>query len=217
MDRISTCILAAVFVLLAAPARGNDGGWLEWLYHMDTKFWGAGTEIHLLCLDRSNEPMRCEEWFHLPRVFTREPTAPVEFGQIQHEFDLRLAVYSNYGRRFADDTDDRSVYAAKAMFVYNYHPDSHITVGLGAGVMPFFGDGFRRFARPIITPLSVVYAPFTSGSNPKKAFFIRGEASYIADGLNGTDFGNRTTAYSTDSIWNAAVAVGFDFRRRGLQ
>jgi hypothetical protein len=220
MKRLTIVAVVCVCAFAPTTAHADDGGWLDWLYRLDPKFWGLGTEIHVLCLDRSNKPMRCEEWFFIPRLLKRGAVPPpeIDYKTIQHELDLRVAYYRSYGHLFPDDdSDTRHANAWRLMGMYRYHPDTHVTVGFGAGVMTFYGKDFSTFSRGILTPLSVTYAPATRGNIWKQSFYIRVESTYIKKGFDGAVFNNRTTRYATKGEWNASLAAGFDFRRRALQ
>jgi hypothetical protein len=115
-----------------------------------------------------------------------------------------------------------SINAWKLMGMYKYHPDLHITVGMGAGIMPFYGEssddkGFDAFTRTVLTPVSVTYAPWTSGGKWKKSFYIRGEATFYPTGFSPADFDNRLQPKpDTKGEWNFSIATGYDFRRRFL-
>ena len=88
--------------------------------------------------------------------------------------------------------------------------------------MPFYGTSapdvrFDSFWRAILTPLSVTYWPSTTGKNSlKKAFYIRGEASFIPQGFSPHDFNNTLTKTDTPGEWSVSIASGFDLRRRFL-
>ena len=221
MKRWTTIVMVCVCALTPAAARADNGGWLDWLYRLDPKFWGAGTDFHVLCLNKSNEPMRCEELFFIPRLFKRgQPPPPrIDYANLQHEFDLRVAYYHNYGQLLPDDEQDNSAKAWKLMFLYRYHPDLHVTVGSGLGFMTFFPKPEKSsadsFSSAVLTPISVTYAPFTSGGIVRKAFYVRGESTYFTRSFSGADFGS-ASAYRTRGEWNFSAAIGFDFRRRSL-
>jgi hypothetical protein len=107
------------------------------------------------------------------------------------------------------------------MEMYRYHSDVHITVGLGAGVVPFYGKSsddkaFDSFSRAVLTPMSITYAPATTGSKWKKSFYLRGEATFYPKGFSPSDFDNRLPTTETKGEWNFSLAAGFDFRRRFL-
>ena len=220
MKRWTMTVMVCVCALTPAAARADNGGWLDWLYRLDPKFWGVGTEFHLVCLDKSNRPMKCEEWLFLPRVLKRGRVPPpaVDYRNIQHEVDLRVAYYRSYGHLFPDDlSDERHANAWRLMGMYRYHPDLHVTVGFGAGVMTFYGKNFDAFSRGILTPLSVTYAPATGGPILIQSFYVRVESAYLMKGLNGDVFNNDRTRYATKGEWTASIAAGWDFRRRALR
>jgi hypothetical protein len=220
MKRWTMIVMVCVCALTPTTARADNGGWLDWLYRLDPKFWGVGTEFHLLCLDRSNKVIDCEEWLFVPRLVKRGRVPPptIAYREIQHELDLRVAYYRSYGHLFPDDlSDTRHANAWRLMAMYRYHPDTHVTVGFGGGVMTFYGQDFPRFSRGVLTPLSVTYAPATQGHILKQSFYIRVESTYIKKGLDGAVFKNDRTRYATKGEWNASVAAGWDFRRRSLR
>jgi hypothetical protein len=221
MSRLNLAVLlAGLSMLVPATARADDGGIIDFLERWSgPKFVGVSTDIHILCLDKSNRPVRCEEWFMIPHLLHRdEPVEAIAVDQITHEFDFRFAWYKKYGDRFSDDpVDSRSINALKLMVMYHYHPDARFGIGFGVGYMPVFGEGFDVLSRGVLTPFSVIWGPFTRGNAWQKAFVVRAEESYLTQGLNGASFGNTVTAFSTSGEWNFSVGAGFDFRRRWIK
>jgi len=221
MNRLRVLVLVCLCVLIPGVARADNGGWLDWLYSLDAKMWGIGTEFHI-CLDKSNKIVNCEELFGIPALFGA-PIKSATAADIQHELDLRVAYYHNYGDRFGDDNtgSDRdlgTINGWRLMPLYHYHVTPQIAIGFGAGFMVFYGkgrngtDGFDTFSRGIITPISVIVAPFLNG--PKKGFFVRVESVYTTTGFTGADFGNTKTAFSSNGgEWSFSIATGYDFRR----
>ena len=212
MTKLRVLVLACACMLLPATARADDGGWWEWLQGLSgPKLHGPGTDLHLFCLDRAGQPFRCERLFGLL-------TAGRPYDEIKHQFDIRLSLYGNYGAQFTDagaTNTPHEILAAKVMAMYYNRVHPMVSVGAGAGVMPFFGSDFDKFARGIVTPVSVIVTPFGSGGRLKKAFYFRVEESYIAKGFTAaTDFNNATSKYSVGGEWNTSAGIGFDFRRR---
>ena len=213
MKRLATLALVCVCLLAPATARADDGGWLDWLFRLDPKFVGVATDIHLRCLDRNNNTIPCEEFYKLRQLLGGRREA-IEFRKIQHEFNLRVAYYHTYGDLFDANTSD-SANAIKIMGFYAYHPDDHITVGAGAGFLPFFGgDTIETRWSGIVTPMSVRYAPRRDGILGK-AFFVHGEASWIADPPTIDLFANSASRAPAAhrGEWNASIGIGFDFRQ----
>ena len=209
-------ILAVMFVCALAPsaARADDGGWWDFIYGLDPKLVGWGTDIHLLCIGKDSKRIdTCEEWWGLRRKFNN-------YANLGHEFDFRVAFYREYGQSY-DTSNANSIKAWKFMGMYYYHPDTHITVGLGGGIMPFYGkssDGlaFDTFTRGVLTPLSVTYAPATL-SNPHwliRTFYLRGDSTFYPEGFSPGDFDKRLPKTETKGEWSFSLASGFDFRRR---
>jgi hypothetical protein len=210
MTKLRVLILILACALIPATARADDGGWWEWLQGLSgPKLMGAGTEVHVLCLDKDGHPLFCEKlWGILKR--------DVPFDQIKHQLDFRFSLYWNYGEQLtvANATNTaHEIMAAKLMAMYFNRVHPRVSVGAGAGVMPFFGRDFNKFARGIVTPVSVIVTPYKSGGRLRKAFYIRAEESYITQGFSAADFGN-TSTYSVGGSWNGAAGIGFDFRRR---
>jgi hypothetical protein len=211
-----TFALALMCALAPATARADEGGFWEFIWGLDPKLQGAGSEVHLLCRKANGDPVpNCEEWWWMRN------NKPTQIADLKHEVDFRFAYYREYGTSYEGVSNANSINAWKLMGMYKYHPDLHISVGLGAGVMPFYGtssDGkrFDAFARAILTPLSVTYAPATRGSDFKKSFYIRGEASFIMQGFSPGDFDNRLPKTETNGEWSVSIATGFDYRRRFL-
>jgi hypothetical protein len=65
MTKIAFRVLMCVcLVLTPAIARADDGGFWDMFFRWDTKFFGYGTEFHVLCLNKSGQRVEnCEEWF----------------------------------------------------------------------------------------------------------------------------------------------------------
>src|SRR5262245_52383476 len=101
MKRLRLLVLVCSCVLVPGVARADNGGWLDWLYSLDAKMWGIGTEFHI-CLDDSGKVVNCEEWFGIPKLFGNDIKS-VSQATIRHEVDFRVAYYRNYGDRFDDD------------------------------------------------------------------------------------------------------------------
>jgi hypothetical protein len=210
-------MFALVFVCVMAPtaARANGGGFWEWIYGLDPKLQGWGTDIHLLCLKADGSRIKgCEEFWMLHPVFPKNAT----YTDLKHEFNVRVVYYREYGQSFST-SNANSINALKFMGMYEYYADSHITVGLGAGIMRFYGtssDGldFNSFTRGVLTPLSATYAPATHGGILARSFYVRGESTFFTDGFSPGDFDNRLPKTETRGEWQASVGAGFDFRRR---
>jgi hypothetical protein len=219
-----TFVMLVVCALAPATARANSGGFWDFLYGLDPKLMGIGTDVHLLCLKVDGERVKgCEEWWGLRRVITHGPLDP-DVPLIKHEFNFRVAYYRKYGVSYegVSEADDTSINAWKFMGMYKYHADDHIAVSLGAGVMPFYGgkaDGtrFDSFSRVILTPVSVTYAPSNEGGLLKRAFYIRGEATFIKEGFSQGDFFKGLPKTETKGEWNFSLAAGFDLLRRATR
>jgi hypothetical protein len=209
MKRLTMLMVVCVFLLMPTAAGADDGGWLDFLYRMDMKLVGVGTDIHLLCLNKEKNAIRCEELFKIPRLFGFRATDPINFEEIKHEIDFRFGFYWKYGQRFADvpDPPDAAVHAWKLMTMYHYHVNPSLSIGGGSGYMVFYGDGFNLFSRGIITPVSVTVYPW-------KGLTIRPQLSYIMQGLSGANFGDSRTSFSNRGEWNGSIAIGYDFRRK---
>jgi len=206
MSRFRPVLLVVVCLSAPATAYANDGGWIEWLEKWSgPKLMGIGSQIHLLCLDAEGHPVNCERWWGLVRE-------KVDFEKIKHEIDFRFGFYWMYGSRFSDVVDERSVKAWRLMGMYHYHALPWLELGLGAGLMPIFGEGFDAFTRGVITPMSLKIAPFSGGI--QKGVTLQTETSYIFGGITGADLGNTATRYGTGGEWNVSFAVGYDLRRK---
>jgi hypothetical protein len=208
-------------VLAPATARADEGGFWEFIWGLDPKLTGIGSEIHLLCLKANGDHVpNCEEFWWMRK------DKPTQIAELKHEVDFRFAYYFEYGTSYEGVSNANSINAWKLMGMYKYHPDLHITVGMGGGIMPFYGtssDGnsFNAFSRAILTPVSVTYSPATHGEATKagaakKSFYVRAEASFITQGFSPGDFDNRLPKTETKGEWSFSVATGFDFRRRFL-
>lgn len=217
MKRRAMVLAVWVCVLVPSTARANDGGWLDWLYRLDAKLWGLNTEFHVLCLDENKKRVdHCEEWFMIPRLFGHQPPL-VNLADVKHELNVRVGFYWKYGDVNIEDplrrlvTLTHGIQATKLMMTYTYLPDRHIEVGLGGGLIHFRGDDLiESHSSAILTPLSVVYAPFNGRARP---LLFRGEASYIARTLTPNLFKIGAPG-DGEGEWNVSFGVGVDFRRR---
>jgi hypothetical protein len=219
MKRKSMWVLVCACLLAPSAARADDGGWLDWLYRLDTKLWGINTEFHVLCLDADRKPLRCEELFLIPKKLFGTWTDDVAFDRVKHEFNVRVGFYGKYG----DVKSNRGVLALiqdlKALKLgvsYAYLPDEHIEVGLGLGLIQFRGDSLsENHWSALLTPLSVVYSPAGKATSPWGRIFLRGEASYITSTLTSGLFAGGTPSAS-EGEWSISFGTGIDLRRRRL-
>jgi hypothetical protein len=209
MTRLTTALFLCMCMLMPATASADDGGWLDWLFRMDMKFVGYGSEVHLLCLDNEGRRLRCEDLWGIPRLFgfTHPDRDADFFDRLKHEVDFRFAFYHKYGERFPDLHDTRAVYAWKLLGMYYYRVNTRVAVGGGAGALLFSGTDVHEFSRGVITPVSVLV-------HLGKGWSLRPEVSYLTGGMTGADFGNPATTFSKQGEWNPSVAIGYDFRRR---
>ena len=238
MKRLPILILMCTILLVPARAGADDGGWWDWLWKWDPKFFGVSSELHLLCLDgNGRRVIGCEEWFrNVGRSFLgrpvvhefkviKDPDAPAPedkfqkietFEGIRHEIDFRFGYHRNYGLRYDSRTNpatDGSINVLKLMGMYHYHVNKLIAIGGGAGYLTIYGDRFEPFSRGIITPVSLLIYPVPGW----KALALRPEINYITQGFTAADFGDTGAAfsYSKKREWNLSIAVGFDLRRIG--
>ena len=215
MKRLAMPVFVCACTLVPTTARADDGGWIDWLFGMDVKLVGVGTEVHVVCvqLDPTDNTLKlqpCEQWFkNIGRILAGlPPENKVKFDNIRHQLDFRVAAYWKYGSRFSDVIDERSLHAYKLMGMYQFHVSRKVQVGAGGGALVFQGDGFEHFSRGIVTPISVVYSPADDS-----ALTLRVEESYITHGMSAVDFGNTTSTYAKTGEWNFSFAVGYDLRR----
>ena len=54
MKKMALLLAVSVCVLTPSTARANDGGFWDMLFRWDPKFFGFGTDFHILCLDKSS-------------------------------------------------------------------------------------------------------------------------------------------------------------------
>jgi hypothetical protein len=214
MTRFAMVLFVCMCAVVPTPAYADDGGWLDWLYRLDPKFWGIGTDVHLLCLAKEGDrytSVKCENWFrNFGRILTfQSPRNEIEFDRIEHEINFRVGYYRTYGSTFEDSDDPDIIHAFKLMGVYYHHFNNQVALGGGVGFMLFDGAGFDLFSRGIVTPLSLVIAP----SRKVRWLTFRIEESYINQGLTGADFGNPSTTFAKGGEWNFSFAIAFDFRR----
>lgn len=226
-------LLLVVCVLTPATARADDGGWWDVFWKWDTRFVGASSEIHLLCLDgQGRRVIGCEEWFqnfgrlilkgkgpeHNFRV-VKDPNATrnedkferlKNFNPIKHEVDFHFGYQHSWGDRY--DTDKYpaiggAISAWKLMAMYHWHPADHVALGGGLGNLIISGDRFDTFSRSLITPASLIV--YGGGLAYKL------ELKWIPGGFTSADFGDPGVGYSRPHDWNLSVAIGFDLRRLG--
>jgi hypothetical protein len=218
---IGFLLAVCVCVLTPSAARADDGGFWDMVWHWDTKFFGYGTDFHLLCLDDSGKKVEgCEEWFANFKNFYRPANSEhafSEFEQIRHEINFRVSYMLSYGERFNDDfypttdlnaNDTRKMHAVRLMGFYYYRVNKRWDVGAGAGVLPIFGEGVDTVARPIATLSSV----HSLGG----IWFLRLEESYMSGTVTG--YGQHDTekvVFSFKPQFNFNATIGFDFRRLG--
>jgi len=232
----SVCVAIACVCLLLVPssARADDGGFWDWLFHWDTKFFGLGTEFHVRCWTGDGRKVEyCEEWFkNLPHLFQpresvhqfttyegRQPTR-VEFAQIEHEINIRVTYLHSYGQRISDANlapddplldDHRTVHGVKLLGLYNRRLTGRLRgleIGGGGGIIPLWGEDVHNVWRGDIEA-NVLYG---LGS----IFYVRGDVSYLTNTITGADFGHPTSSLTISPGFNAAVSFGFDLRRTGI-
>jgi len=217
---IAVAIVVCAVVLAPAPARADDGGWLDWLFRMDPRFTGFATEFHAYCGDADGKAIKnCEEFFGLRHLFG-EPLPENErlhFAELRHELNVRIAYYHTVGDLYDADKGD-SAHAIKLMLFYGYHPNSHLLVSVGGGVLPFFGADTKETRwSGVFTPLSVRYFPAASGGHVvPSSFFVQMEGSYITRIPTPDLFVNYPSPPASTAIgeWNTSIGFGVDFRRR---
>jgi hypothetical protein len=203
--RLLFVVCACIFTSTAAQA--DDGGWLDWLYRLDTKLVGVGTDFHI-CFGEDGKFINCEDWFRklFPYLLHRQIPEGADFSTIRHELDFRVGYYHKYGHGLSD-TGSGSINALKLMALYHCHITRNWEVGSGAGVMPFFGSDFDSFSRGIVTPLSVV------NGFPNSSATLRLDASYLTNELSGAKLGHPESTFFNNGEWSFSAAVGFDVRR----
>lgn len=232
MKKLTMLILASTCVLTPTSARADDGGWWDWIWKWDPKFFIAGSvDYHLLCLDGSGRRIHgCEENFrNIPKIFGRtdeiehrfyvspstETAGPgLDFSAIKHEFDFRFGAGKNSGDRYKSPPDphiDGLIWFLRPMLMYHYHVNDTYAIGGGAGFLHVRGDRFEAFNRAIYTPVSFILYPVPG----KRAIAVREELNFIPAGFNGSDFGDDSVLFSTKHEWCVSLSVGFDLRRIG--
>jgi hypothetical protein len=211
MTKLRMLLLVCACALIPATARADDGGWWEWLQGLSgPKLWGAGTDLHLFCLDKDGHPFRCEELF-------RKFPMTRSYEDIRHQFDVAISVYGNYGMPLTDATTtgkESTIWALKVMGLYQVRVHPMVNVGAGAGVMPFFSADFPTFSRMVVSPVRVRVTPFKTGGPWKKGFYLHSEVTYFTKGFTGADFGNAASKLATDHETIPTAGFGWDFRRR---
>jgi hypothetical protein len=229
MKKIAQLFTLVACLLTPNTAHANDGGFWDMLFRWDTKFSGYGTDFHLVCLTRERKQVTgCEEWFtkipyffkhEIPHEFALRNTSPlqtVEFEDIRHEVNLRVAYFHSYGQRVPDAklaandprrNDHRTVHAVKIQAMYYFRVNKHLDLGVGEGVVPLFGDDVANVWRGMTTFSAVVA--------PKGRWYGRAELSYFTHTITGADLGHPGSSLVTDPGWNFAATFGFDLRRVG--
>jgi hypothetical protein len=218
MKRVIIVIVVCLCALAPTTARADDGGWLDWLYHMDTTFWGLGTDFHLRCLDKDNQKIDgCEHMFgQFANYIKHRPIVGPEYGTIKQEHNLRLAYYWSFGRPFPDappniqngeDLNAPKLMAIKAMYMYVYHFNETLHASAGAGFMPIF-TGAALQPRGVFTPISIIYGP-----KALRGWYLRYEYSYLSGDFNAAEFGATGSSFDKGGEWNQSFAVGLDLRR----
>ena len=203
MTTLRSLALLTAFLLLPAPARAD--GFFDWLEQWSgPKMFGVGADLHLFCATNEGKAVPlCQ------RLFV---TRDLKTDQIRHIVDARAAFYWNYGERFEDVSDSRSVRALKLMGMYHYRVSPNVDLGAGAGLLRVTGEGFPEpLSRTILTPVSLFVSPFNGAG---RIVTVRFEASFITTGFTGAQFGNTATTFDTHGgEWNVSAGIGFDFLR----
>jgi hypothetical protein len=213
MKRTAMLVLVGACLLVPVEARANDGGWWDWLWKWDAKFWGVGTDIHVLCLDSSgNRLAGCENWFtNIGRgISGKGIRTTVAARDIKHQIDLRTGFYWNHGSRYDPPNErDGNMFALKLMAIYNYHVNRYVALSGGMGYLPVWGEGFRDDveSRGIFSTGLLFHIP------KAEMFTVRPELSFIAGGFTAAEFGNPDVSYAKNNIVNFSVAIGIDLRR----
>ena len=227
MKRLAIVLVTCGCMLIPASARADDGGWLDWLFRMDPQFAGIATDFHLLCISDDGQVMRnCEEYFGLRHLFGEElqEQDKLKFAKLRQEINLRLAYYRTHGDLYASNPG-QTANAIKVLVLYAYHPDTHLVISAGGGIMPFYGADLKETRwSGIFTPISVRYYPSLGGCDSAtgaraacglaKGFFLQGESSWITRVPTPDLFVGQPGPTVVQSEWNTSVAFGWDFRRR---
>ena len=216
MKRVAMFVLVCACLLVPLEARANDGGWWDWLWKWDPKFYGFGSEIHLLCLDQSGNRLRgCEQWFkNVGRLIIgkrNEIQHLVSADVIKHQIDFRFGYYRNYDARYdaPDPPSDGTINALKLMVMYNYHVTPHVALIGGMGYLPVWGDRFPHNpeSRGIMSAGLLFHVPKVEWLT------VRPELGWIPGGFTGADFGDPGVSYAKENIVNFSIGIGFDLRR----
>lgn len=225
MKKTTVLLLLCGSMLVPTPARADDGGFWDMLFHWHTKFSGYGTDFHLVCLTEKGKRIKgCEEWFtkfrHLlhpsQAVHTMQADGmPLKaFEEIKHEFNIRTTYFHSYGQTIPTallapgETAPGRVHAFKVMGMYYYRVGRHLDLGGGAGVLPVFGDGIQPFWRGIASGSAVL--------SPGGIWYVRAEVSYLTGRITGADWGAPRSTFALKPQPNASFAIGIDFRRQGI-
>jgi hypothetical protein len=231
----ATIGVLTVCVCLVAPAtaRADDGGFWDMLFHWDTKFFGYGTDFHLLCYREPGERVKnCEEFFRnflkvfrpdsITHRFAIDNANKIYFQDIHHEINFRVSLMHSYGQRIPDAKlppgdllldDTRKIWAAKLLGMYYYRPpfaEGHLDVGGGVGFIPIFGADVDATWRGVATASALYSLPW----RPVRAWYVRGELSYLTRTISAAGLGHPGAPDIGPGL-NPSVTVGFDVRRVG--
>jgi hypothetical protein len=233
MKKIAFVIVVCACILTPAAARADDGGFWDMLFHWDTKFFGYGTEFHLVCRTASNKRVEnCEEQFRNFRLryFRRPSTTPhfftvyengearaVRFEEIKHELNFRVSYMHSYGQRIPDAklapddplrNDTRKIHAVRALALYTFRANKWLDLAAGGGIVPLFGDDVHRVWRGVFSG-GLVFA--LAGG-----WYARTDLSYYTNTITGADFGHPTSSMVIKPKPNASFTIGVDLRRVGI-
>jgi len=90
-----TLLLVLACALVPGTARANSGTFWDWLYGLDPKLTGIGTDIHLGCLAADGKFIEhCEE------AWGMRPARSMRIADLKHEIDFRVAYFFEYGHSY---------------------------------------------------------------------------------------------------------------------
>jgi hypothetical protein len=231
MKKIAFVIVVCACVLTPAAARADDGGFWDMLFHWDTKFFGYGTEFHLVCRTADNKRVEnCEEKFRklrylfspsmTPHEFTsyeNNEAKAVTFEEIKHELNFRVSYMHSYGQRIPDAklapddpnrNDTRKVQAVRALLLYTFRANKWLDLAGGGGIVPLFGDDVKPVWRGVFSGGLVV--------GLARGWYARTDLSYYTNTITGADFGHPTSSMLIEPKVNASFTIGVDLRRVGV-
>jgi hypothetical protein len=202
----TTRLVLIMIAVLLCPAQAHAArgfwGWLEELSGPGP-FRGGGYAQPVACAD-SEGRLR---WCWQPK------------GEDNASLIVSAGVFnSGDGPRFSDlpatDADNQGqvrLVSVSGLYLFRLHRS--LDVGPGVGFFRLSGNGFDPFYKLVLTPINVSFAPLAVRSSSRYARILRLELdqSFVPQGFDGADFGNRRTTFDSGPEFVTRATLVIDF------